>query len=35
MTTSQKIPQFALHREIDATWLLAEKRQFMAAVRCS
>lgn len=27
MTESQRIPQFALDREIDATWLLAEKRR--------
>ena len=27
MTQSQQIPQFALNREIDASWLLAEKEQ--------
>ena len=27
MTESQRIPQFALQREIDATWLLAEKQR--------
>ena len=27
MTQSQQIPQFALQREIDATWLLAEKQR--------
>jgi pyruvate dehydrogenase E2 component (dihydrolipoamide acetyltransferase) len=31
MTESQQIPQFGLHREIDATWLLAEKRRLSAA----
>jgi pyruvate dehydrogenase E2 component (dihydrolipoamide acetyltransferase) len=27
MTQSQQIPQFALHREIDASWLLAERER--------
>jgi len=27
MTQSQLIPQFALHRELDATWLLAERER--------
>jgi len=31
MTESQQIPQFALSREIDATWLLAEKRRLSDA----
>ena len=30
MTQSQQIPQFALNREIDATWLLAEKQRLAA-----
>jgi len=37
MTLSQQIPQFALGREIDATWLLAEKQrlQLDCAVKAS
>jgi pyruvate dehydrogenase E2 component (dihydrolipoamide acetyltransferase) len=31
MTESQQIPQFGLGREIDATWLLAEKRRLTDA----
>jgi pyruvate dehydrogenase E2 component (dihydrolipoamide acetyltransferase) len=31
MTESQQIPQFALAREIDATWLLAEKQRLSDA----
>jgi len=31
MTESQQIPQFTLDREIDATWLLAEKQRLSAA----
>ena len=31
MTSSQQIPQFGLGREIDATWLLAEKRRLSDA----
>jgi len=27
MTASQQIPQFALHRDVDVTWLLAEKQR--------
>ena len=30
MAQSQQIPQFTLHREIDATWLLAEKGRLAA-----
>jgi pyruvate dehydrogenase E2 component (dihydrolipoamide acetyltransferase) len=30
MTASQQIPQFTLNREIDATWLLAEKQRLVA-----
>jgi pyruvate dehydrogenase E2 component (dihydrolipoamide acetyltransferase) len=31
MTGSQAIPQFALHRDVEATWLLAEKARLAAA----
>jgi pyruvate dehydrogenase E2 component (dihydrolipoamide acetyltransferase) len=30
MTESQRIPQFALYRDVDATWLLAEKGRLAA-----
>jgi pyruvate dehydrogenase E2 component (dihydrolipoamide acetyltransferase) len=30
MTSSQQIPQFALHRDVDVTWLLAEKDRLSA-----
>jgi pyruvate dehydrogenase E2 component (dihydrolipoamide acetyltransferase) len=33
MADSQRIPQFALRREIDASWLLAEKDRLAGAVR--
>jgi pyruvate dehydrogenase E2 component (dihydrolipoamide acetyltransferase) len=35
MTQSQQIPQFPLTREIDATWLLAEKDRLSGAARVS
>jgi pyruvate dehydrogenase E2 component (dihydrolipoamide acetyltransferase) len=35
MTQSQQIPQFALTREIDATWLLAEKERLSSATKVS
>jgi pyruvate dehydrogenase E2 component (dihydrolipoamide acetyltransferase) len=35
MTQSQQIPQFALTREIDATWLLAEKERLSTAAKVS
>jgi pyruvate dehydrogenase E2 component (dihydrolipoamide acetyltransferase) len=31
MTESQLIPQFSLHRDVDAAWLLAEKERLSAA----
>jgi pyruvate dehydrogenase E2 component (dihydrolipoamide acetyltransferase) len=35
MTQSQQIPQFALTREIDATWLLAEKQRLSETAKVS